>query len=231
MERYEERGGGRSPDGVVLRLPEPAEPDRFDDPAPGPAADPDPDDDGGLWRDLRAGDEGALRTLFVRHGRAVYNFAFRSTGSWSVAEDVAQATFTTVWRRAVTGDLPELRLASARPILFAFARKEGGNQLRSARRQARLAVRLAGERGKTAADDTGEWLAAEAAMRQIDQALRVLPRQQREVIALVCWSGLTPAEAAAALGVPVGTIKSRLSRARRRLADTPLAALLTGGAE
>lgn len=205
--------------GVVVRLPEP--PSTID-------AEPD---DTELWCDLRAGDEEALRTLFVRHGHAVYNFAFRRTGSWSVADDVAQSAFTTVWRRAVAGNLAELRLPSARPILFAIARKEGANQLRSARRQARLTARIAADRELPATDNTDEWLAAESAMRQINESLQILPQPQREVIALVRWSGLSLAEAAESLGVPIGTVKSRLNRAHRRLIDTPLAGLLKGGPE
>ncbi|WP_217428104.1 RNA polymerase sigma factor [Microlunatus speluncae] len=219
---------GRYDEGVVIHLPEPAST---------VAADPDPDsdesgpDDSGLWRELRTGDEESFRDLLVRHGRAVYNFAFRRTGSWSVAEDVAQSTFTTVWRRAVAGDLAVLRLPSARPILFAIARKEAANQLRSARRQARLAARIAADRDVATADNTDAWLAAESAMRQINESLQVLPQQQREVIALVRWSGLSLAEAAESLGVPVGTVKSRLNRAHRRLSGTPLAGLLKGGPE
>ncbi len=220
--RSDDRG-----DGVVGRLPEPpptvgAEPDD-------PGSDGAGSDDFVLWADLRGGDEEALRSLFVRHGHAVYNFSFRRTGSWSVAEDVAQSTFTTVWRRAVAGDLAELRLPSARPILFAFARREAANQLRSARRQARLAARIAAGRDDLSADNTDEWLAAESAMRQINESLQILPQQQREVIALVRWSGLSLAEAAESLGVPVGTVKSRLNRAHCRLRDTPLAGLLEGG--
>lgn len=214
-----DRDDGGYDNGLVTRLPKP------------PPTEEVEADDADLWRDLRSGDEEALRTLFVRHGHAVYNFAFRRTGSWSVAEDVAQATFTTVWRRAVTGDLAELRLSSARPILFAIARKEAGNQLRSARRQTRLTARIAADRDDPTADNTDEWLAAENAMRQIIESLRILPQPQREVIALVRWSGLSLAEAAESLGVPVGTVKSRLNRAHRRLSETPLAGLLKGGDE
>ena len=55
------------------------------------------------WAALMGGDSEGLAALFDRHVRAVYNFAFRRTASWSQAEDVVQATFTTVWRRARTG--------------------------------------------------------------------------------------------------------------------------------
>jgi DNA-directed RNA polymerase specialized sigma24 family protein len=52
-----------------------------------------------LWTAVAAGDEAAFGTLFDRHSRAVYNHAFRLSGSWSVAEDVTQATFLVAWRK------------------------------------------------------------------------------------------------------------------------------------
>ena len=63
-------------------------------------ADPGTATDTELWSLLRGGDREALGVLFDRHGNAVYNFAFRRTASWSVAEEVVQATFLTTWRRA-----------------------------------------------------------------------------------------------------------------------------------
>ena len=58
----------------------------------------------------------------------------------------------------------------------------------------------------------------ERRMRSVHVAIRTLPRREQEVLALVVWSGLDYAAAAAALGVPIGTVRSRLSRARTRLA-------------
>ena len=56
-------------------------------------------------------------------------------------------------------------------------------------------------------------------MRRLRGALDQVPKEQREIVELVTWSGCTIPEAAAALGVPVGTAKARLSRARARLRD------------
>lgn len=64
-----------------------------------------------------------------------------------------------------------------------------------------------------------EWVRAERTMAEIREALEMLPSRQRDVVELVSWAGRTEAEAAGALDVPVGTVKSRLSRARRNLAD------------
>jgi len=197
----------------------PATPNR----SPGAAAP----DDSGIWPDLRAGDPEAFRALFHRHSDAVYNFAFRRTGSWAVADEVVQATFTALWRRVSEHRVDELRIPSARPVLFAMARDECSNQLRGARRRARLVERIESQPVGTA-DNTADWVAAEATMTEIRKALRRLPRSQREVIELVIWAELSLAEAAEVLGVPVGTVKSRLKRARDRLLTTPLAGLLHG---
>jgi Sigma-70 region 2 len=92
------------------------------------AAEAPDEQDGGsdraLWRRLREADQQAFAALFHRYSDAVYNFAFRRTASWSAAEDVVQATFTSLWRRALAGTVDELRLDSARPLLLGMAGNE-----------------------------------------------------------------------------------------------------------
>ena len=186
----------------------------------GPArSDPD------LWHAVGSGDELAFRELFLRYSDMVYNYCFRSTGSWSLAEDAVQATFAALWRRAVAGKVEDLRLDSARPLLLAMARDECSNVNRSRSRRVRLVDHLASA-SSDAVDNTEAWVESESTMQAIRQALAVLPRHQRDVVELVAWSGLSMAEAAATLKISVGTAKSRLSRARSRLANTEIATLL-----
>lgn len=186
--------------------------------------------DRGLWDRLRSADEHAFAELFHRHCDAVHNFAFRRTSSWSAAEDVVQATFATLWRRARTGRVDPLDLDSARPLLLVMAGHECGNVLRSSRRQAALRdrIQLIDSAG-TAEPDHSSVAAAkvddERAMSDIRRILDKLPAKQREVVELVVWSECSMAEAARVLGVPEGTVKSRLARAR-----TSLAGLLDLGA-
>lgn len=181
------------------------------------------DDDRTLWARLQDADEQALTDLFHRHSDAVYNFAFRRTSSWSSAEDVVQATFTALWRRARDGRIDQLTLDSARPLLLVMAGHECGNVLRSSRRQAALAdkLELTDDRGGTAPDHSAVAAAKvddERAMSDIRRVLDRIPAKQREAVELVVWADCTIAEAARVLGVPEGTVKSRLSRARTRLA-------------
>lgn len=181
--------------------------------------------DAELWHRLRSADEDAFRGLFMRHSTAVYNFCFRRTASWSVAEDATQATFATLWRRAVRSEVEALKLDSARPALLRMARNECSNANRSRDRHLTLVDRVRAEQ-RPPADNTASWVEAESTMAVIRQALAALPANQRDVVELVAWSGLSLADAAVALKISVGTVKSRLSRARARLARTELAALL-----
>ncbi|MGW6281622.1 RNA polymerase sigma factor [Kribbella sp. NPDC055071] len=183
-----------------------------------------------LWERLRLADEQALTELFHRHSDAVYNFAFRRTASWSLAEDVVQATFIAVWRRARLGKVDELTLESARPLLLVMAGYECGNALRSTRRQDALRnrIELVDAADTTVADHSAVTAARvddERAMSDIRRLLDKLPVKLRDVVELVIWSECSMAETARVLGIPEGTVKSRLSRARSLLAGTSLEGL------
>ena len=174
-----------------------------------------------LWERLREADEPALAELFHRHSDAVYNFAFRRTASWATAEDVVQATFTALWRRARAGRIDRLTLDSARPLLLVMAGHECSNALRSSRRQSALRDRIELLERDSTPDHSGTTAAKvddERAMSDIRRLLDKLPAKQREVVELVVWSECSMAEAARVLGVPEGTVKSRLARARGSLA-------------
>jgi RNA polymerase sigma-70 factor (ECF subfamily) len=167
---------------------------------------------------IRAGDQDAFGHLFDGHARAVYNHAQRLTGDWSTAEDVMALTFQEAWRaRArVTPDGGSLR-----PWLLGIATNLARNTNRSARRRRDLLTRLGAHAPREGhpdiADETVGRLDDAARLAAARAAYAALRRPEREVIALCVWSGLDYAEAAAALGVPVGTVRSRLSRARTKL--------------
>ncbi|MDW5323169.1 RNA polymerase sigma factor [Plantactinospora sp. KLBMP9567] len=176
-----------------------------------------PPSDTQLWTAGTDGDETAFGQLFERHARAVYNHAFRLSGSWSVAEDATQTTFVTAWRRRGEARLVD---GSVLPWLLVVATNATRTEHRSRRRWHALLRRIPPEPEGTSdpADEVADRLHDEQRMRDLLALVRKLPRAEREAIALCVWSGVPYAQAATILGVTEGAVRSRVSRARARLA-------------
>ena len=173
-------------------------------------------------------DDEAFAELYRTHVHAVFGLAHRLTGQWSVAEDVVAETFLVAWRtreHLVADERP------LRPWLLGIAAHQSMNATRGVRR--RLAF-LSRRTTELVVDDFADELAGRlddaARLARTRRALRSLSRHEAEVIGLCVWSGLSYAEAAEALGVPVGTVRSRLSRARARLRELAEADPDPGGA-
>jgi RNA polymerase sigma-70 factor (ECF subfamily) len=176
---------------------------------------------------LRAGESAAFGELFDEHAPAVYHHGYRLTGDRSAAEDVVSATFLQAWRirRRIDPDGGSLR-----PWLLGVATNIIRNLNRKARRERSLLARLSPhEQVPDFADELVGRIDDAGTLASVREALRSLRTAEREVIALCVWAGLDYAEAAKALGIPVGTVRSRLSRARRKLAR--LRASVDGGPE
>ncbi|MCX4410148.1 RNA polymerase sigma factor [Streptomyces sp. NBC_01764] len=172
---------------------------------------------------IRAGDPLAFGRLFDQYARAVYNHAFRLTGDWATAEDVVALTYLDTWRLRERVDLEG---GSLRPWLLGIATNASRNIARSARRhQATLARLPRDEIMPDFADELVGRIDDTGRLATVRAALATLRRAEREVFALVVWSGLDYHGAAEALGVPVGTVRSRLARARGKLQKLTDAAL------
>jgi len=180
-----------------------------------------------LRKRIRAGDHDAFGELFDAYARSVYNHAYRLTGDWAQAEDVVSLTFLDAWRLR---DKPDEEGGSLRPWLLGIATNVTRNTRRAARRHAAAVARLPrDETVRDFADEVAGRLDDAAQLALVRTALRTLRRAEREVLALCVWSGLDYAAAAEALGVPVGTVRSRLSRARTKLAKQLKTAELPSG--
>jgi RNA polymerase sigma-70 factor (ECF subfamily) len=168
---------------------------------------------------LRGGDRRALAALFERYADRLYNHCFRRLGSYADAEDAVSTVFLTVWRHRRRFEVHD---GSAAPWLYGTATNVARNLDRGRRRHLRVVSRV-GTLGTPEvpdhADAVAGRLAAEQQMEELLARIRGLSRGEQDVLALVIWSGLSYAEAAAALGVPIGTVRSRLARARARLSD------------
>ncbi|WP_326549371.1 RNA polymerase sigma factor [Micromonospora sp. NBC_01813] len=170
----------------------------------------------------RAGEPAAFGELFDRYAKTVYNHAFRLTADWASAEDVMSTTFLQAWRLRARIDADG---GSLRAWLLGIATNVARNAQRSNRRYraavCAYATAEAAGGGSVAdhADDVGRRLDDDRRLGQVLGALATLRRPEREVVTLCLWEELDYATAAAALGVPIGTVRSRLSRARRKLRD------------
>ncbi len=167
------------------------------------------------------GDERGLAELYERHGRLAYALAYRVVGDGGTAEEVVQETFLAVWRRAAAYHSER---GSVRTWLLAAVRHRAIDALRTRQARPRTApfdaVRLA-----AVGDPAGQALAAITATA-VRVAVVGLPPDQRAAVAMAYFGGYSYPEIAAALGVPLGTVKSRLRLALerlRRVLDTAVA--------
>lgn len=170
-----------------------------------------------LWRRASAGDPEAFGLLYERHARAIYNYLFRRCGDWSVAEDLTSVAFLEAYRRRTDAMVAEGKVL---PWLYGVATNVVRNQRRSLRRYSEALKRVPPPEPELGvAGQAAERIDAQREMRSVIAALEQLPESDKDVLALCVWSALSYEDAAAALGVPVGTVRSRLSRARARLTE------------
>ncbi|HKR69085.1 MAG TPA: RNA polymerase sigma factor [Streptosporangiaceae bacterium] len=171
-----------------------------------------------LWSHAAINGAGeAFGELFERHADRVYAHCFSRTGSWSMAEDLTSVVFLEAWRRR-----NEVRFSgdSALPWLLGVANNATRNAQRSLRRHNLLLAKLPppGEEADIAADAAAR-VDQERLAQHLLCAMAGLRQAEQEVLALCDWAGLSYAEAAVATGVPEGTVRSRLFRARQHLRD------------
>jgi RNA polymerase sigma factor (sigma-70 family) len=160
-------------------------------------------------------DPQAFSAIVDRHFVAIHRYLVRRTGS-DRADDLAAQAFAVAFRRR--GDFDDAA-ESARPWLFGIATNVLRNDSRSERRMLAAIARL-DRGGGDFADEVERSLArADAAseVARIAGAIEALDPDQRDVLLLSAWADLSQGEIAASLGVPVGTVYSRLSRARKTL--------------
>lgn len=162
--------------------------------------------DGPLAAAAQAGSHDAFARLVQRHQQAVRAFARRTCGDWALADDIAQEAFLTAWTRI--GTLKDGQ--SVRAWITGIAYRKALTRMRSERRgRARDAV--VGQARATAADRIDETRLA------LEQAMAALSLDQRACVALCLAGDYTHPEAAEILGLPLGTVKSHVTRGREAL--------------
>jgi RNA polymerase sigma-70 factor (ECF subfamily) len=182
------------------------------------------DDDAGLLRRARQGDEAAFSRLFARHQRAVYLFAAKMCGP-DAGDDVVQETFLAVLRQTGTFDPARGSVAA---YLLGIARH--------------LVLKRLGDRYRACVtdnvDDTTEWVTTQDDVLEsltraetidaVRAAVQSLPPVYREVVVLCELQEMDYADAADVIRCPIGTVRSRLHRARAMLMTKLAAAPAVG---
>ncbi|NUT38530.1 MAG: RNA polymerase sigma factor [Thermoactinospora sp.] len=158
-------------------------------------------------------DPAHFAALFDRHAPALHRYVTRRLGE-HLADDVVAETFLAAFRRRAKYDVA---YPDARPWLYGIAANLIGRHRRT---EVRFYLALArtgvDEVAESYADRVEARVTASAAQRDLAGALAVLSPEDREVLLLIAWADLSYEETAAALGIPVGTVRSRLHRARRK---------------
>jgi RNA polymerase sigma-70 factor, ECF subfamily len=162
------------------------------------------------------GDENALAELYDRVGRIAYGLAFRVLRDERLAEDAVQEGFLAAWRTAAGFSAER---AKASTWLLTLVHRRAVDLVRREERR-RAEPLFEGDRETAAASPAAEeaaWLRFER--ERVQEALRALPDAQREAIELAYYGGYSQSELAEKLGLPLGTIKSRMFSGLARLRE------------
>ena len=163
-------------------------------------------------------DPRCFAVVFDRHAGVVFRFLVRRVGR-DTADELLGDTFRIAFERRATFDLER---ESARPWLYGIATNLLAKHRRTEGRRLRATARIAGafrDDGIGVADAVARAVDARDAYSVVTNAIAKLPDGERDALLLYVWEELDYEDIAAALGIPVGTVRSRLNRARTRLRE------------
>ncbi|GAA2301759.1 RNA polymerase sigma factor [Nonomuraea roseoviolacea subsp. roseoviolacea] len=178
-----------------------------------PILEPEPSDDASVIARSRHDPE-HFAALFTRHAPAIKRYVVRRLGV-EAAEDVVAETFVAAFQQRATYDLAR---ADARPWLYGIATNLIGRHRRHEIGQYKVLSRTGVDPvTEPFTDRIDQRVAAGGARGRLAAALAGLPTGHRDALLLVTWGELTYEQAALSLGVAVGTVRSRVNRARKKL--------------
>jgi RNA polymerase sigma-70 factor (ECF subfamily) len=181
--------------------------------------------DAEIIRRIRAGDRAAFLEFYDRSAPLLLSLAARILNDRREAEDVLQDVFTQLWHKSARYDAA---LGSLTAWTVALTRNKAIDRIRASTRRRRLVEEIAIGAESAAAEGAppiNEWLHSRERAERIRAALSELGAEQREVIELAFFAGLSQGEIAARLNQPLGTVKARIRRGmlrlRERLGEAP----------
>ncbi len=177
--------------------------------------------DADLMAHLAAGNTAAMDLLYERYNRPVYSFAYRMLGDREHAEELLQEVFLRAWRRCSRFSDTRGSLIS---WLLSITHNMAIDELRKQQRRPRKAESAEPDSLLGALQDTAEPVESQAILadrqHMVRSALTALPENQRLVLEMGYFDGLTQREISEKLDVPLGTIKTRMRLALRKLQDS-----------
>ena len=176
-------------------------------------------DDGQLLTSIAGSNREALEALYSRYSGPVYSLAMHLLRDQGAAEEVTQDTFFNVWRR---GGSYKSDRGSVTAWLFSIAHHRTIDELRKRRRdqgRVQYGVDLTNRPSESRAGDPAEYTKAQYEGSQLKNALTTLRPEQREVVVLAYFGGFTHTEIARHLEQPLGTVKTRMRLAMKRLRE------------
>ncbi|UKA76160.1 RNA polymerase sigma factor [Arthrobacter sp. FW306-07-I] len=178
--------------------------------------------DENLWSACVGGDADAFGALFNRHADAVFRYCLSRCGSWHDAEELVSITFLEAWRQR---NKLKPQKDSLLPWLLGVATNANLNRARASRRYADFLTRLPHsdprhrEHEADHAESVTSRVDAEREVRELLDTTAGLHEGERDVVILCLMNGISQEDAAKTLGIRVGTVKSRLHRAKAKLAQ------------
>jgi RNA polymerase sigma-70 factor (ECF subfamily) len=161
-------------------------------------------------------DPRVFAAVYDRHAAILFRFLVRRVGREN-ADELLGDTFRIAFERRDTFDVMR---PDARPWLYGIATNLVAKYRRSEARRLRATARLAEDRGpESLADRVGASVDARRSLPMLVDAIADLPDGERDALLLYAWEDLSYDEIALALGIPIGTVRSRLNRARSRLRE------------
>ena len=171
-----------------------------------------------LMQQVVVGNQAAFAELFDRHAPILLGVLFKMIGQRQVAEELLQETYWRVWDKAASFDASR---ASFRTWVFSIGRRIAIDWMR--RRRVRPQTTDGGDSAERkleqipASADVVETVQSTETQTTVQAALEELPEEQRDVIALAYFKGLSRREIAAETGLPLGTVNTRVRLALKRL--------------
>ena len=174
-------------------------------------------EDKSLMECISNGDKAALESLYSRYSRPVYSLAVHMLRDPNAAEEVTQDTFFNVWRRAGSYKSNRGKVTS---WLFSIAHNRTIDELRKRRREynrVKYDVDLTNKPTESRSDDPTEYASVQYEGSRLKSALMTLRPEQRDVVVLAYFGGLTHSEISRELDQPLGTVKTRMRLAMKKL--------------